>query len=192
MAVISGISDQDLIVGALAGNGEAFGVLVERYERAVYNLCLRMLRNVEDAKDATQEAFLKAYRALRTFKLGARFSTWILTIAYNASCDRLAKRKHDSGVELPERADQRPGPAEEIEREDEARALRRAIDTLPEKYRAVITLYHLQGLQYDDIALILGLPMGTVKTHLFRGKELLRQRLSSESEDDGVCNMVLA
>ena len=184
MAVLTGISDQDLIAGALAGDGEAFGVLVERYERAVYNLCLRMLHNVEDAKDATQEAFFKAYRSLRTFKLGAKFSTWILTIAYNASCDRLSKRKHDSGVELPERADPRPGPAEETEREDEAGRLRRAIDSLPEKYRAVITLYHLQGLQYDEIALILGLPMGTVKTHLFRGKELLRKRLNGEPEDD--------
>ena len=75
MAVLTGISDQDLIAGALAGDGEAFGVLVERYERAVYNLCLRMLHNVEDAKDATQEAFFKAYRSLRTFKLGAKFST---------------------------------------------------------------------------------------------------------------------
>lgn len=184
MAVIAGISDQDLVSGALAGDGEAFGVLVERYERAVYNLCLRMLHNVEDAKDATQEAFFKAYRSLRTFKLGAKFSTWILTIAYNASCDRLSKRKHDSGAELPDRADSRPGPAEETEREDEARRLRGAIDSLPEKYRAVITLYHLQGLQYDEIALILGLPMGTVKTHLFRGKELLRKRLNGEPEDD--------
>lgn len=184
MAVITGISDQDLVAGALAGDGEAFGVLVERYERAVYNLCLRMLRNTEDAKDATQEAFFKAFRSLRTFRLGAKFSTWILTIGYNASCDRLSKRRHDSGAEITERADPGPGPAEETEREDEARRLRRAIDMLPEKYRAVITLYHLQGLQYDEIALILGLPMGTVKTHLFRGKELLRKRLNGEPDDD--------
>ena len=171
-------------MGALAGDGEAFGGLVERYERAVYNLTLRMLYDVEDAKDATQEAFFKAYRSLRTFKLGAKFSTWILAIAYNASLDRLAKRKRDSGIELPDRADPGPGPAEEAEREDEARRLRHAIDTLPDKYRAVITLYHLQGLQYDEIAGILGLPMGTVKTHLFRAKELLRKRLNGEPEDD--------
>ena len=184
MTVTPSLSDQDLIVGTLAGDGEAFGGLVERYERAVYNLTLRMLYDAEDAKDATQEAFFKAYRSLRTFKLGAKFSTWILAIAYNASLDRLAKRKRDSGIELPDRADPGPGPAEEAEREDEARRLRRSIDTLPEKYRAVITLYHLQGLQYDEIAAILGLPMGTVKTHLFRAKELLRKRLNGEPEDD--------
>ena len=184
MAAISAPSDQDLVTGTLAGNGADFEVLISRYERAVYNLALRMLRNVEDAKDATQEAFFKAYRSLRTFKTGAKFSTWILAIAYNASCDRLAKRRRFSDAELPERADPGPGPGEEAEREDEAQALRYAIDQLPDKYRAVITLYHLQGKQYDEIATILGVPMGTVKTHLFRAKDLLRRRLSGEQDED--------
>lgn len=184
MAVTAALPDQDLVAGALGGDGQAFAVLVERYERAVYNLTLRMIRDVEDAKDTTQEAFFKAYRSLRTFKTGAKFSTWILAIAYNASLDRLSKRKHESRSELPERADPGPGPAEEAEREDEARRLRRAIDSLPEKYRTVITLYHLQGLQYDEIATMLGLPMGTVKTHLFRAKEALRKRLNGEPDED--------
>ena len=184
MALSSVPMDRDLVAGTLAGDGEAFAVLVERYERAVYNVALRMLRDTEDAKDTAQEAFLKAFRSLRTFKPEAKFSTWILTIAYNASCDRLAKRKRDTAVELTERADTGPGPAEEAEREDEARRLRAAIDALPDRYRAVITLYHLQALQYDEIATILRLPMGTVKTHLFRGKELLRRRLNNESSDD--------
>ena len=184
MAALPAVSDQDLVTGTLTGTGQDFETLVSRYERAVYNLALRMLRNPEDAKDATQEAFFKAFRALRTFKTGAKFSTWILAIAYNTSCDRLSKRRHYSNAELPERADPGPGPAEEAEREDEARRLRIAIDALPEKYRAVITLYHLQGKQYDEIATILGVPMGTVKTHLFRAKELLRRRLSGEQDDD--------
>ena len=184
MAAIPAVSDQDLVTGTLNGTGQDFESLVSRYERAVYNLALRMLRNPEDAKDATQEAFFKAFRSLRTFKTGAKFSTWILAIAYNTSCDRLAKRRHYANTELPERADPSPGPAEEAEREDDARRLRIAIDALPDKYRAVITLYHLQGKQYDEIATILGVPMGTVKTHLFRAKELLRRRLAGEQDDD--------
>lgn len=184
MSALPVVSDQDLVTGTLAGNGQDFDVLVGRYERAVYTLALRMLRNVEDAKDASQETFFKAFRSLRTFKTGAKFSTWVLAIAYNASCDRLAKRRHLSGNEVPDRADPRPGPAEEAERFEEAERLRRAIDLLPDKYRAAITLYHLQGKQYDEIALILGVPMGTVKTHLFRAKELLRRRLNDEPEDD--------
>ena len=183
-AVSAPDSDQELVSRTLAGNGEAFGTLAARYERAVYNLCLRTTRNIEDAQDATQEAFFKAFRGLRTFKTGAKFSTWIFSIAYHACCDRLAKARRFSSEELPERADPSPGPEQQLEWKDEAQRLRSAIDALPDKYRAVITLYHLQGQQYDEIATVLGLPMGTVKTHLFRAKELLRKRLSPESDED--------
>jgi RNA polymerase sigma-70 factor (ECF subfamily) len=170
-------SDNDLVAMTLAGRTDAFGTLVERYDRAVYNLCLRTLRDVEDAKDATQEAFFKGFRSLRTFLPSAKFSTWIFSIAYHACCDRLARRKRYSDTELPERPDETPGPAALAELHDEARCLREAIDALPEKYRTAITLYHLQGRQYEEIAKVLDLPMGTVKTHLFRAKELLRKRL---------------
>jgi len=169
-----------LVAAALAGRPEAFGILVERYDRAVYHLCLRTVRDVEEARDCTQEAFFKAFRGLQTFKPGAKFSTWIFSIAYHACCDRLARRKRYSSEELPERADPALGPAAVAEQKDQARVLRDAIDALPEKYRSVITLYHLQGRQYDEIAEVLGLPMGTVKTHLFRAKELLRKSLVSE------------
>src|SRR5215469_7694535 len=95
-------ADHDLIARAQAGDGDAFGVLVSRYERAVYNLALRTMRDNEEAKDATQEAFFKAYRSLRTFRPGAKFSTWIFTIAYHACCDRLNRRKRYSSEEMPD------------------------------------------------------------------------------------------
>ncbi len=170
--------DATLVAATLAGRSEAFGTLIERYERAVYNLCLRTLRDAEEAKDASQEAFLKAFRAMRTFRPDAKFSTWIFSIAYHACCDRLNRRKRYSDSELPERADPGPGPDAVLERRDEAAELRAAIDALPEKYRAVVTLYHLQGHQYEEIARVLDLPMGTVKTHLFRAKEQLRRQLA--------------
>jgi RNA polymerase sigma-70 factor (ECF subfamily) len=175
-----GPSDGELIAAALGGRAESFGTLVERYDRAVYHLCYRTMRDPEEARDCTQEAFFKAFRSLRTFKPGAKFSTWIFSIAYHACCDRLARRKRYSDSEVSERADPGPGPALEVERNDEAGALRDAIDALPEKYRTVITLYHLQDRQYEEIARILDLPMGTVKTHLFRAKELLRKTLVTE------------
>jgi RNA polymerase sigma-70 factor (ECF subfamily) len=177
-------TDDELIAAAASGQSEAFGVLVERYERAVYHLALRTLRDSEEAKDATQEAFFKAFRALRTFRRGAKFSTWIFTIAYRACCDRLARRKRYAGDELPERADPAAGPQEQAESADQARRLRAAVDALPEKYRTVITLFHLQNKQYEEIALVLDLPLGTVKTHLFRAKELLRKAL-----EDGVASI---
>jgi RNA polymerase sigma-70 factor (ECF subfamily) len=171
--------DGQLVADAVAGRAEAFGTLVGRYERAVYHLCLRTMRDPEEAKDCAQEAFFKAFRSLRTFRAGSKFSTWIFSIAYHACCDRLARRKRYADDELPDRADLSPGPAQIAERNDEAEALRAAIDVLPEKYRTVITLYHLQGRQYEEIAAVLDLPMGTVKTHLFRAKELLRKALKT-------------
>jgi len=175
------ITDDELIAAAIGGKGQAFGTLVERYERAVYHLAYRTLHDTEEAKDATQEAFFKAFRALRTFRPGAKFSTWIFTIAYHACCDRLARRKRYTGDELPDRADPAAGPQEQAESADEARRLRVAIDALPEKYRTVITLFHLQNKQYEEIAQVLDLPMGTVKTHLFRAKDLLRKALEDEN-----------
>ncbi len=169
--------DGDLVAMTLQGHPEAFATLVERYDRAVYHLAYRMLHHVEDARDATQEAFFKAFRSLRTFRHGAKFSTWIFAIAYHACCDRLARRKHDSSNELPDRADAGRGPEQQAIASDDAARLRRAIESLPEKYRTVVTLFHLQGRQYEEIAEVLGLPMGTVKTHLFRAKEQLRRLL---------------
>jgi RNA polymerase sigma-70 factor (ECF subfamily) len=172
--------DALLVATALAGHPDAFGTLVERYERAVYHLCLRTMRDTEEAADCTQEAFFKAFRSLGTFKPGAKFSTWIFSIAYHACCDRLARRKRYSNDELPDRADPAPGPALVAETSERSRELLAAVEALPEKYRTVITLYHLQGKQYEEIAQVLKLPMGTVKTHLFRAKELLRKALVTE------------
>ncbi|HUZ49088.1 MAG TPA: sigma-70 family RNA polymerase sigma factor [Candidatus Dormibacteraeota bacterium] len=173
----SGPEDGDLVTMTLGGNPDAFATLVERYDRAVYHLAYRTLHDVEEARDVAQESFFKAFRSLRTFKPGAKFSTWIFAIAYHACCDRLNRRKRYSNEELPERADASAGPEHQAIAGDDARRLRAAIDALPEKYRSVITLYHLQGKQYEEIAQVLGLPMGTVKTHLFRAKEHLRKLL---------------
>ena len=173
----SGPEDGDLVTMTLGGNPDAFATLVERYDRAVYHLAYRTLHDVEEARDVAQESFFKAFRSLRTFKPGAKFSTWIFAIAYHACCDRLNRRKRYSNEELPERADASAGPEHEAIAGDDARRLRAAIDALPEKYRIVIALYHLQGKQYEEIAQVLGLPMGTVKTHLFRAKEHLRKLL---------------
>lgn len=172
--------DGELVAMTLGGRSEAFATLVERYDRAVYHLAYRTLHDVEEARDASQEAFFKAYRSLRTFKQGAKFSTWIFAITYHACCDRLNRRKRYSNEEMPERAEPGAGPESQAIALDQARRLHDAIDALPEKYRTVITLYHLQGKQYEEIAQVLGLPMGTVKTHLFRAKEHLRKILGAE------------
>jgi RNA polymerase sigma-70 factor (ECF subfamily) len=178
---VAELSDDGLIAYALAGRGDCFGLLVQRYERAVYHLAYRTLRDVEDARDACQEAWIKAYRALASFRPGAKFATWIFTICYRVCCDRLAKRKRFSGEEPPDIADPAAGPDRVYEAAEEAARLRAAIEALPEKYRVVVTLFHLQGKQYEEIAAVLDLPLGTVKTHLFRAKDLLRHALGPEA-----------
>ena len=105
-----GPPDGDLVAMTLRGDSEAFATLVERYDRAVYHLAYRTLHDVEEARDATQEAFFKAFRSLRTFRLGSKFSTWIFAITYHACCDRLNRRKHYASDELPDRPDAGPGP----------------------------------------------------------------------------------
>ncbi|HEY9084631.1 MAG TPA: sigma-70 family RNA polymerase sigma factor [Candidatus Tyrphobacter sp.] len=177
------LEDGALVAAALGGDAEAFASLVERYDRAVYHLAYRTLHDPEEARDVAQEAFFKAYRSLRTFRAGARFSTWIFSIAYHACCDRLNRRRRYSAQEIQDRADSAPGPDHQVIALDEAQRLRDAIEALPEKYRTVITLYHLQERQYEEIARVLDLPMGTVKTHLFRAKEQLRRTLR-RTEDD--------
>lgn len=175
-------TDDDLIALTLTGRSDAFGTLVERYERAVYHLAFRTMREVEEAKDAAQEAWIKAYRALASFRPGAKFATWIFTICYRVCCDRLAKRKRFTGEEPVDFADPAAGPEGTYEAAEDAAGLRAAIESLPEKYRVVITLFHLQGKQYEEIAAVLNLPLGTVKTHLFRAKDLLRAALGPTAQ----------
>jgi RNA polymerase sigma-70 factor (ECF subfamily) len=173
----AGPSDVALVAAACSGDADAFAELVTRYERPVYHLAYRTLHDAEEARDITQESFLRAYRSLRSFRPTAKFSTWLFAIAYHACCDRLKRLRRFSDEELPDPPDSSPGPEHRVVALDEAQRLRDAIDRLPEKYRAVITLYHLQGRQYEEIAKVLDLPMGTVKTHLFRAKEQLRRTL---------------
>jgi RNA polymerase sigma-70 factor (ECF subfamily) len=189
-------SDADLVKQTLCGNTAAYNGLVQRYQRQVYNLAYRMLGNAEDAGDMVQETFLRAFGALHSFRQDASFLTWLYKIASNLCIDQLRSRKAKGAlslnVELEEgrepAADSREsGPEENAVREAVQDVVQRAVLTLPEKYRVVVVMRHLQGLSVDEIARTLELPTGTVKTHLFRAREMLRERLRPvlEMETDG-------
>ena len=189
-------NDADLVRQTLCGHTSAYNGLVMRYQRQVYNLAYRMLGNAEDAGDLVQETFLRAYGALASFRQDASFLTWLYKIASNLCIDQLRSRKARSAlsldVELEEgrepAADSRSCSPEELAIRDSVQeVVQRAISNLPEKYRVVVVMRHLQDMSVEEIANVLGMPTGTVKTHLFRAREMLRGRLRSvlEMETDG-------
>ncbi len=189
-------TDAELVKHTLGGNTQAYNNLVQRYQRQVYNLAYRMLGNAEDAGDLVQETFLRAYNALGTFRQDASFLTWLYKIASNLCIDHLRSRKAKGAlsldVELAEgrepAADARScGPEEAAMRDSVKDVVQRAIKNLPERYRLVVTMRHLQDMSVEEIAQALNMPTGTVKTHLFRAREMLRERLRPvlEVETDG-------
>src|ERR671911_1746336 len=134
------------------GDREAFDRLVERYQRDVYRLCYRYLNNHEDANDAAQEAFLRAYRAIGSFRGDSAFSTWLYRIAVNTCLNFRAARK-PAADELPDAlADPRPGAQAKVERDERSRRVREAVSRLPEKQRATVILKVYHDLTHEEVA----------------------------------------
>jgi RNA polymerase sigma-70 factor (ECF subfamily) len=179
------VTDADLVRKTLSGKTEAYNSLVQRYQRQVYNLAYRMLGNADDAGDLVQDTFLRAYGALASFRQDASFLTWLYKIASNLCIDQMRSRKSRGAlsldVELEEgrepMSDRSQGPEETTVRGAVASIVHKEVMNLPERYRIVVVMRHLQGMSIEEIAEDLDLPSGTVKTHLFRAREMLRGRL---------------
>lgn len=167
-----------------------FSDILSRNEEMVYNLILRMVRNPELAEDLTQEVFVRVYRSLRSFEGRASLSTWIYRVAYNVAMSELAKARyrHEMGSldDIGQRAivdDRWESEAKMLDKIDQARAIRlisRMIDELRPEQRGAIALYYQGGKSYREISEIMGIPIGTVKTILFRAKTELRRRFKAE------------
>ena len=178
--------DDLLLRRAREGDTAAFGELVERHQTRIYAVCLRILADPEEARDAAQEAFVTAFRKLGQFRGDAAFTTWLHRIAVNACYDALrrAKRRpmlhaveaHDDD-RAPEPGPPTPDPADEIAGTiDVARALAR----VPENFRIVLVLADIEDLPYDEISRVLEVPVGTVKSRVHRGRIALAKALSGE------------
>ncbi|MGH7496165.1 MAG: RNA polymerase sigma factor [bacterium] len=171
--------DLNLVARTCQGEREAFAELVDRYKARIFHTTLRMLKNREDAEEAAQDTFLRAYRGLPNFRAKASFSTWIFRICYNVCLSYLERKKIKSAVPEEESL-QLPDP-ETPDRLFESREfehlMSNALSELPVIYRSALVLYHTQHLSYQEIAEITGQPINSVKTHLFRGRALLRERI---------------
>jgi len=185
------VDEADLITCSRRGDLDAFNRLVERYQRSLYNLCLRMLGSRQAAEDATQEAFIAAYRALDTFR-GGSFRAWLFRIAANACYDELRRRRSRPtlSLDVPLGESQRPlelphpGPSleEHAQRLELARCLQEALAALPADYRLAVILCDVQGLSYDEIAQATGVSLGTVKSRISRARARLRDLLLARGE----------
>lgn len=174
--------DAQLVIASKNGDQDAFSLLVQRYQRRVFNLVFRMLQNYEEANEITQDAFLAAWQGLRAFRGEARFSTWLYRIAYNCALKQLDVRKRDQALHLALQAEQVPDDEHHtahLEMLDNQEMVQEQLSRLPPKYRIVLILRHLQDMTYEEMAEVLTVPIGTIKTHLFRARNLLKERLQT-------------
>lgn len=172
-----------VIRAVLEGDADRFEELVRAYEKGIYNLCLRMLGDEQDALDAAQEAFFKAYRSLSGFRGESRFSTWLYRLAGNVCLDMLRKRPNTPTVSMDDDdtplflADSSPSPQELLERSEIRRSVDAALGTLPPEFRQAVVLRDVNGLSYEEIAEVTGLEAGTVKSRIFRARRKLAAAL---------------
>ncbi|HEU5375611.1 MAG TPA: sigma-70 family RNA polymerase sigma factor [Ktedonobacteraceae bacterium] len=172
------LSDTQLVEQVLAGQQDAFAVLIERYKDAVQNLAYRMLSNITEAEDVTQEVFVRAYTQLATYKPSHKFSTWLLSIASHLAIDQLRRRRFlalplEDVPFLEWMADLGAGPEQSALAGEQQDEIQEYLQRLHSKYRAVIVLRYWYDLSYDEIATALNLTPALVKARLHRARELL-------------------
>ena len=175
--------DLEAVDRCLAGDQQAFGLLVERHKTVVYSLARRMVRNEAEAEDIAQEAFVRAYVSLRSFRRESSFRNWLCRIATRLCIDHLRSRRTEKELTVNEELldSPRPGPEEEVVVQEQ---LRLALSRIPAHLRAAVVLRHLEELSYQEMAEILQLPLGTVKTHLRRGRAALKQELEKMRREE--------
>jgi RNA polymerase sigma-70 factor (ECF subfamily) len=183
-------NDAELVIASQGGDQDAFAQLVQRHQRRVFNLVFRMLQQYEEANEVTQETFLAAWQGLSSFRGDARFSTWLYRIAYNCCLKQLEQRKKDKALNaaiqaehLLDHADKEERASTVLEIHDFQNLVREHLSMLPAKYRVVLVLRHLQEMTYEEMAEILTIPIGTIKTHLFRARNLLKERLETFEQE---------
>jgi len=188
--VVMDLKEDRLLVEAIkAGQKQGFEELVDRYKDKVYNMTRHMTGNPQEAQDLAQEIFLLIYKNIGSFRGESSLSTWIHRVSLNRCLDWQRKQRilsplfsnkeeEDSGDLMDRLPNRQPTPEEQFVRKEQIREIHKAIRSLPEKYQKVIILYHFQQMSYQEIADILDLPVRTVETQLYRGKQKIREVLS--------------
>jgi RNA polymerase sigma-70 factor (ECF subfamily) len=181
--------DQRWVERALAGSQEAYRELLRRYQRPVFSIIVRMVKDHALAEDLAQDTFVKAFRALGSYDPDRKFSSWLFTIAHNTAIDHLRRRAPlmvplETSDPGPDLSDSLPSAESEspealLLRKDLARGLEQALRRLRPEYAEVLVFRFQEGLSYEEISEVTGLPLGTVKTHLYRARKALARRLGT-------------
>ncbi len=187
--------DRELIADCLAGQTQAFGALVERYQDRLYNTLVTVVGSTDDALDVAQDAFVQAFEKLSSFRGDSAFYSWLFRIALNAAVSRHRKKKRvpvsiDAARQHTghEPADAHPQayPGFELELSERQQAVRNALAELPEDFRTVLVLKEIEGMKYEEIAATLDCPVGTVRSRIHRGRIEMRAKLKRMLKDDEI------
>lgn len=191
-ASASSLEDDKFVKKAIKGDQDAYKQIMDKYQKPLYFHVLKMVRNHEQVEDLVQEAFMKAFNNLNSYNTNYAFSTWLYRITTNHTIDYLRKRKLNT-TSINDPVKTRDGEMEiqirdeaetdrNIIRKERKQIIHQAINDLPKKYRKVIEMRHLQELSYQEIAEHLDLPLGTVKAHIFRAREMLYKELKDKRD----------
>lgn len=175
--------DAALLARAAQGDHEAFAIVMRAHEDRVFAVCLRMLADREAALDVTQETFIAAFRKAHQFQGNSAVGTWLYRIAVNNCYDHMRKAKRRRMDSLPEHFDQAdPSASESVEAAAHRQEIEAALAALPREFRAAVILADIEGMSLPEVALALGVPVGTVKSRVFRGRRLLAERLGEPKD----------
>lgn len=172
--------EKDLVLQVLNGELNAFRLLISRYEKLVIHMVGRIILRKEEREDICQEVFLKVYKNLSKFKFESRLSTWIAKIAYSTAinyADKLSNRPHSELSGLEKRQTSHLNPEALLTKKETYIFLHDEIRKLPLQYRTILTMYHINEFSYQEIEEITKIPAGTIKSHLFRARKLLKEKL---------------
>lgn len=188
-APFNGQSDDELIARAQEGDSHSFDLLVRRYQRKIYFLAYRMVKNHDAADDVAQETFIKAYFAIRSFRIGYSFYTWLYRICMNLSINFLKRQKFvipesqfEEQVSPLEKEASGVDPSSQFALKEMESKIEKAIDSLPSKYKAVLVLRLYEDMSYEEIARTLEISVGTVMSRLFRARERMQEMLKEYKE----------
>ncbi len=180
--------DRKLVGEILSGNKAAFHNLISKHKRLVYHIVSRIIADQSSVEDVCQEVFIKVYQKLSGFGFKSKLSTWIGTIAYNTAINSQRSKKIDvvSGADEAERVMDVSNPSSILEQKELNTLIKQSVAQLPKPYQVMITLYHLDQLSYAEIAQVTELPEGTVKSYIFRGRKMLKDKLKGYYQKQAV------